>query len=224
MRVMVFAPHPDDESIGMGGTIYKHTQGGDEVYVIFMTDGSGGGFDIEPEKLVKIREEEAKEACNVLGVSKIEFLRFKDGALFLNYETISRVAKLIRTFKPDRIYIPHGDAVIGEDNLDHINTYRIVREAIFKTYLPHYAEFGKEAWNVREVYAYETLTPMRDPTSFVDITDVLHKKLEAISKHKSQIAWADWKESIVAWNRVRGIISGVGQYVEAFKAVRTTLF
>ncbi len=67
MKVLVFAPHPDDESIGMGGTIYKHTQRGDEVAIAIMTTGNIGSLEIDPKRLEKTREKEVREACKVLG-------------------------------------------------------------------------------------------------------------------------------------------------------------
>ncbi len=225
MRVLVFAAHQDDESIGMAGTIYKHTQRGDEVKVVFLTDGSGGALDVDPKELSRTREKEAIDACKVLGVADVEFFRFKDGFLLYNYDTLVRTGQAIRSFRPDRVYVHHGEAPRGEDNLDHINTYYLVREAVFKTQYGNYPEFGKEIWRASELYAYEVLYPLPEPNAFVDITDIIEVKKKAIREHRSQmVAQPYWEQTGLALNRWRGLFTGLGEYVEAFKAVKTKLF
>ena len=225
MRVLVFGAHQDDESIGMAGTIFKHTRRGDQVKVVFMTDGSGGALDADPQELSRTREKEAMNACKVLGVEDLEFFRFKDGFLMYNYDTLVKTGQAIRSFKPDRVYVHHGDAPRGEDNLDHINTYKLVREAVFKTQYRNYPEFGKETWRTTDLYAYEVLYPLHEPNAFVDITDVVEVKKNAIRQHRSQMAAQPyWEQTGLALNRWRGLFTGLGEYVEAFKAVRTRLF
>lgn len=225
MRVLVFGAHQDDESIGMAGTIFKHTRRGDEVKIVFMTDGSGGALDVDPQELSRTREREAMDAGKVLGVNDVEFFRFKDGFLTYNYDTLVRTGQVIRSFRPDRVYVHHGDAPRGEDNLDHMNTYRLAREAVFKTQYSNYPEFGKEAWRVSELYAYEVLYPLHEPNAFVDITDVVEVKKKAIREHRSQMAAQPyWEQTGLALNRWRGLFTGLGEYVEAFKALRTHLF
>jgi len=222
MRVLVFAAHQDDESIGMGGTIYKHAQGGDQVKVVFMTDGSGGSLDIGPKELSGIREEEARNACRLLGVAEVEFLGFMDGFLTYGYDTLVRTGQVIRSYKPDRVYAHHGDGSMGQDNFDHITTSNLVRQAVFKVQYRNYPQFGKEVWKTPEFYEYEVLHPLHDPNAFVDITDVVEMKKKAIGRHRSQMTSQPYWETIgVALNRWRGILTGLGEYVEAFKAVRT---
>lgn len=225
MRVLVFGAHQDDESIGMGGTIFKHTQRGDEVKVAFMTDGSGGALDVDPDELSRIREKEAIDACNVLGVNDIEFFRFKDGFLTYGYDTLVRTGQLVRSFKPYRIYVHHADAPSGEENLDHINTYKLVKEAIFRIQYKNYPSLGKEIWRTPELYAYEVGYPLHEPSTFVDITDVIEVKKKAIRQHGSQMAAQPyWEQVGLSLNKWRGVLTGLGEYVEAFKAVRTCLF
>jgi LmbE family N-acetylglucosaminyl deacetylase len=225
MRIVVFGAHMDDESLGLGGTMYKHSQRGDEVTVVYLTDGSGGSMDVDPKKLSQTRYDEARNACKILGVRNVEFLGFKDGFLWLNNETLTAVGNIIRKHKPDRVYTHHADAAVGEDNLDHANVNRIVMEAVFKCSYHCYPEFGRDVWKTREVYAYEVYTPLHNPTTFVDITDVMSVKRKAMSEHKSQHAEMPyWFESTEALNRWRAVTSGLGDYAEAFKALRTTIF
>lgn len=234
MRVLVFAAHKDDESIGMGGTIYKHAQRGDEVSVVFLTTGGASpgtmGLDADPAEVVEVRSKEARDACRVLGVKNIDFLDFKDQFLYLNEQTCSEVGKIIRRHRPDRIYVLHGDSAIDEiDNLDHTNTYKIVNRSVIMVMRAELLELGTEPWNTKEVFAYELpLVPMHAPTSYVDITDVMEKKLEALGKYESQVGWFGFEETVKGFNRWRWHMVWSGSqskqgpvgYAEAFRAVR----
>jgi LmbE family N-acetylglucosaminyl deacetylase len=225
MRVLIFGAHQDDESIGMAGTILRHTRKGDEVRVAFMTDGSGGAIDIDPEDLSRIREKEAIDACKVLGVDDVVFFRFKDGYLMYDFDTLVRTGQAIRTFKPHRIYVHHADAPSGEDNQDHINAFKIVKEVVFRTQYKNYPEYGKDVWRTSELFAYEVYYPLHEPNAFVDITDVVEVKREAIRRHRSQMASQPyWEQAGLSLNRLRGLTTGLGEYVEAFRALRASLF
>jgi len=228
MRVLVFGTHPDDETIGMGGTICKHTQRGDDVMVCCMTDGSGGGLrgytepGVTGPELAEIRKKELKAACSVIGVSKIEFGWYEDGFLFLNEESLIKTGNLIRSYKPDRVYLQYGNLPIGTTNLDHIEQYRTVMEALQKVRWPNYPKLGPEVWHVKQIYAYGLNTEGGVADSFVDITDVANLKRKALECYKSQGYWK-LGESWGAQDRILGIISGIGEYVEGFKTIRTLL-
>ena len=232
MRVLVFGAHPDDETIGMGGTICKHTQRGDEVMVCCMTDGSGGGLKgyTEPgvtgPELAEIRKRELKAACDVMGVNKIEFGWYEDGFLFLNEGSLIKTGNLIRSYKPDRVYVQQGDMPHASTNLDHIELYRIVAETLFKIRWPNYPKLGRERWDVKEIYAYtdwgHNVATGSPADAFVDISDVIDLKSKAIECHKSQGYWK-LVENVKAVNRALGITSGIGEYVESFKTIRTVL-
>jgi len=224
MHVVVFCAHEDDE-MSAGGTIYKHTQRGDEVVVVYLTDGSGGAMDIDPKKLTQIRYEEARNACEVLGVQKVEFLGFKDGFLFVNDETLKAVGRMIRNYKPHRIYTHYPGEMLGRDNLDHTVVGRLVLEAAFKTAYHNYPELGRDVWRTSEIYAYESISPLPNPTTYVDVTDVLEVKLKSLKEYESQYAAMPyWFDSIKDRMRMHGMISRVGEYVEVFQALRTQMF
>jgi len=225
MRVFVFCAHEDDECC-MGGTIVKHTRRGDEVTVIYTTDGSGGIISIsDREEVRKIREEEAKASCKVLGVHKVEFLRYRDGFLYMNEDTVRRVGEIIRSGKPDRVYAPFGENYNYWENTDHPTTYRIVEEAIFKSYYAHYPIIGSDVWTVKDFWEYEIWT-LPFPTAYVDVTDVWSTKMESLKQHKSQIgagAWGRTQQGVESRARLRGSHFGC-DYAEAFKAVLTPVF
>lgn len=223
MRTAVFAAHEDDET-GMSGTIVNHVRRGDQVKVVYLTDGGIGSLEIPPEELVEVREQEAKAACKALGVEDVEFLRFKDAFLFLNQATFMAVGKIIRSFRPHRIYTSHAEGSISGENLDHVNCFRIVNRAAFMSAWRQLPEMGKEPWRVQEICAYEIYSPLREPNAYVDVTDVMHIKLESARKHSTQVKLGgSWEDRLETYCRFRGVESMIGKYVEAFKIIRFSI-
>ena len=100
-RVLVISPHPDDESIGCGGTLRKHALDGDSVHVIFLTSGERGGHGRSLEETARIREQEAKTAASVLGVKHFEFWREPDSGLQATQRVVGRLRVRLREWKPD---------------------------------------------------------------------------------------------------------------------------
>lgn len=108
---LVFAPHPDDETLGCGGTILRKRSAGARVQIVLMTDGSSAfpGL-IAPEELTRLRYAELLEAAATLEVSEddVFFLHFKDGQLSEHItEATDRVAELLTREKPAEIYVPY---------------------------------------------------------------------------------------------------------------------
>ena len=81
-QVLVVSPHPDDESLGCGGTLRGHVVAGDIVRVLFLTSGENGGHGVAPELVAELHKQEAAEAAAILGIAEITFCREKDGCAF----------------------------------------------------------------------------------------------------------------------------------------------
>ena len=103
-RVMVFAPHPDDDIIGCGGSLIMHKKNGAEIVVVYMTSGDKGGKSSKSSKRAKsssnkvarIREQEAQNACALLGITELIFLRERDGKLNMyTRETFRKIKDII---------------------------------------------------------------------------------------------------------------------------------
>ncbi len=183
MRVLIFAPHPDDEIIGVGGTIAKRVQSGDEVYVCVVTKGQAPMFS---EEFVEQGRRECRQADACLGVKETFFLNFP--AVMLEtvprFELNGRICEVVREIKPDEVYIPHR----GDMQLDH----QLVVDATMVAVRPRGAYYPKR------VYAYETLSETGwnipntvnefIPTVYEDISDTLKAKLEAMSIFQSQLS------------------------------------
>jgi LmbE family N-acetylglucosaminyl deacetylase len=129
-RTLVFAPHPDDEVLGCGGTIVLKVRSGAPVQVAIMTDGrTSHARLLSPQELVRIREEEARECAARLGLpsQSYRFLGFEDHAL-ARHDAAARaqVRELIEQFRPEEIYVPHDRDLLS----DHVATNTIVRSAL----------------------------------------------------------------------------------------------
>lgn len=183
MRELYFAPHPDDEILGCGGTIAKHIKQGAEVYICVVTKGTEPLF--APDFIETTRAEQ-KRAHKMLGTKEIIYLDFP--AVMLEnqqrYIVNQKIYELIERIKPDNVYIPH----FGDMQKDH----SVVSEAVMVAVRP------KKAFKVKRVYSYETLSETEWnvphgsnaflPNCFVDISDTLDDKLNALAEFHSQLS------------------------------------
>ena len=138
-KIIVFAPHPDDETWGCGGTIAKKVSEGYEVVIVVMTDGRhafskvlGIESDPTPSELKEIRKEEVKRATRILGVKEenLLFLDFEDGMLEKNErEAQEKVIEILRENPPPtELYFPYEK----DYHMDHHVANRIVKNSIKK--------------------------------------------------------------------------------------------
>lgn len=200
-RVIVFAPHPDDETLGCGGTLKKLSALGRTVKVVFLTKGEKAIPDMaDRESYAKTREREAIKAMRVLGVPAYEFLRFPDRELFQNMEKVARACrKIIGDFGPDAVYGPSP----VEINPDH----RAAAELLLNIH-------GESA-SLRCLF-YEVVTPFR-PNILVDVTAAYKYKEKAVKCYKSQLKITDYLRISKALNTYRSLtLPADTKYAEAF--------
>lgn len=219
-KVLVVAPHCDDEILGCGGVIAKHISKDHPVYVAVVTNGNLGAPEIFPEEGTKQVRSEALRAHDLLGVTDTFFLDFPAPRLdtIPSYKLSLKISELITQHKITTLYIPHR----GDIHKDH----RISYEASLVAARP------TNGCTVKKIYAYETLSetewapPFGDdafiPTVFEDIGDYLDKKLEAFKCYESQIKTFPHSRSlhaIEAMSNFRGSTVGI-KNAEAFMLVR----
>ena len=217
MRVLVIAPHPDDEVLGCGGIIAKYLDEGHEVYVGIVTKESEPLFTEEDDKENK---RHALNAHKVLGITDTIFLNLPAAMLesVPRYQLNSSVDKLIRDIRPEEVYIPHR----GDMHLDH----KMVVDAAMVALRPRFD------YCVKRIYAYETLSETEwdipnttnafIPNVYVDITKYIDKKLDAMSEYKNQLAEFPNPRSIEAI-RALAMLRGSTisrEYAEAFMLIR----
>ena len=194
-KVIVFAPHPDDETFGCGGTIAKKMAEGHEVLIVVMTDGRYAFLKMlnintnpTPEELKEIRKEEVKRAAKILGVPEknLIFLDFEDGRLQDNIEEAKgKVTEILRVHCPVEVYFPYKN----DAHPDHQAAYTIVKNAIAKLGL-----LAKEyQYSIFHKYARlgpiidKILSGLRRNMVQVDVSAFISKKEAAIKEYKSEL-------------------------------------
>lgn len=213
MRVMVFAPHPDDEILGCGGSLTRHIENGDHATVVYMTSGDAGSLHISKEQLGSVREQEAQSSCSLLGITDLVFLRNPDGYLEYDQKNLVAIINLLRNRQPDLVYLPHQ----RDAHKDHRMTHELVVEARGRAGGPWFQECQGNPWQVAMALTYEVWTPLQQFSQVVDITPYMDKKLAALSLHRSQLTDIRYDQAIHSLNRFRGIMTGEGDYCECFQ-------
>lgn len=225
-RGMVVVAHADDAEWGCSGTVAKWCAEGWEVVYVLCTDGSKGSGDPEMTacRLVKIRQQEQRDAGAVLGVQEVVFLGYEDSLLQPTLELRRDIAREIRRHRPDVLIcespVRHlsGNGYIGHP--DHHAAGEAALSAVFPTArdrltFPELLEQGLEPHKVREVWVMDH----QDADNFVDVTGYIEIAIEALKQHKTQVAGEDVELHMKSWRSKTGEKVGF-QYAEAFKRFR----
>ena len=217
MKVLIIAPHPDDEVLGCGGIISRYVYEGHEVYVGIVTKACEPLFTEQQD--VK-NKQHCLNAHKLLGVKQTFFLDLPAAMLesVPRHELNASIGKLINDVSPEEIYIPHR----GDMHLDH----KMIVDACMVALRPRFD------YPVKRIYSYETLSETEwdipnttnafIPNVYVDITDYLDNKIAAMKEYKNQICEFPnprSAEGIKALAMLRGSTVSK-QYAEAFMLIR----
>jgi N-acetylglucosamine malate deacetylase 1 len=180
-RVLVFAAHPDDEVLGMGGTIAVHVEGGDQLRVVVVTDGSSTQYPGDSETRLR-KEEEALRAAAELGVMDYVHLALPDMRLdTLPHVEVNRVVEEhVGDFSPELVYTPHPDV-----NLDHRRLFDSVAVATRPVpgqtvrRLLTYAPTSSTEWTPAPLNWFV-------PNWFVDIGEAIERKVAAFAQYETE--------------------------------------
>jgi LmbE family N-acetylglucosaminyl deacetylase len=215
MKILVIAPHPDDEVVGCGGTIAKHAEKLDEVYLCIVTKGYTPDWS---EELLKNRPKEVEKVNKILGIKKTYFLDFPTVKL----DTIPQknlndsIFEVVTEVKPEIVYMPHK----GDLNKDH----RLVFEATLVATRP----VGEH--KVRKMLSYEALSstewgnPIEAfvPNVYIDVSKTIERKIEAMKVYESEMKPYPHPRSLEvvdALAKKRGSEVGV-KFAEAFMLIK----
>jgi LmbE family N-acetylglucosaminyl deacetylase len=217
-KIVVIAPHPDDETLGAGATIARFAAEGAEVSVLIV---SGHLPPIYKPEVFEETVREAEAAFKVMGVANWEFLRIP--ALKVHEQPVpvinGGVLGFIRKHAPDTVLMPFPDR-----HIDHRTIFdacavavRPIGDAWPRTVLC-YETLSETHWNVQGI------EPSFLPDLYVDTTNYMDKKKAALEAYASQIAHAPTRsvEACMALAKFRGSQNGCG-YAEAFKVVRIVI-
>jgi len=218
-KVMVFAPHPDDDIIGCGGSIARHMSLGDQVAIVYLTSGEAGSLQCDASRLAALRENEARQAAQLLGVNELFFLRYPDGYLAYTQYGLDTMVDLIRRIRPNRVYLPHPQEAVP----DHRTTYRLAIEGIRRAAGPWFQQGELKPWRVETILGYEVWTPLAVIGHGQDISEYMSLKLDALRMHRTQIESISYDEAVEGLNRYRGVMTGLGTYCECFQLIRASL-
>ncbi len=212
MNILVLAAHPDDEVLGMGGTIKKMSKKKNKIHLLVITEGASAQYN--DSKMKQIRKESCKKSSKILGISSINFLDYPD----MKLDTIPQlkinqdIEKEIRKRKPEIIYTtPNHDL-----NSDH----RIVHDSTLVASRPQSG--------VKKILSYEIPGIVKKtihPNVFENIESVLIYKLKAMRSYKSEIEKFPHPRSLKAIENLsihRGIESGL-KNAEAFQLLRNII-
>jgi len=195
---LVFAPHADDETFGMGGTLALAQQAGLETHLAVLTDGALGGNQAD---LVATRQREALAAAQVLGIRSTTFFEQPDRGLYISAALLERVCALLRSLQPRAVFFPGPQ----ELHPDHRVCALLVWEALCQLEEP-----------ALQAISYEII--VQSPANcLVDITAVMPHKRQAMAVYHSQLAERDYEEAVEALNRLRSLtLAPEVRWAEAF--------
>lgn len=186
-KVLIIAAHPDDEVLGLGGTIAKHTKNGDEVHLLIITDGSTSQYKKSKElsKIIDNKKKETEDCAKILGISTIIYGNLPDMKLDItpHIEINEVIENAINIIKPDIVYTHFW----GDVNQDHIQVFNSTLVAV----RPMVNQ------SVKEIYCYNVPSSTEwgsynqfvafSPNTFVDISKYFDIKQKAIECYKTEL-------------------------------------
>ena len=227
-RALVVVAHPDDAEFMAAGTVAKWTREGKQVAYVLCTNGDKGTADPEmaPAKLAQIRQAEQRAACAALGVYDVTFLGYPDQYLQNTLELRRDIARQIRRFRPDVVICQDPVRHLsgrGLNHPDHRNAGDATLDAIFPTARDYHAFPELVAEGFMPHKALQVLIGMGGDDQanlWIDISDVIDVKAEAVRQHKSQVRNPEGVEERVKTGAKRTAGERGMQYAEAFSYLR----
>ena len=187
-KVLVLAPHPDDEVFGCGGAIMRHIAAGDSLRVCIVTNGEYRAENVEQQSIYsKIRQEESYNAAAILGYGKPEFWGQPDRSLEYGEFLVQRIESAITELGADLVYAPS----IYEMHPDHRALGMAALEAV------------RRQDSSLKLAMYEIGVPLTRPNLLLDITNLRERKQNAMACFVSQLQEQPYDEHIGALNRFR---------------------
>lgn len=226
--VVCINAHPDDQEFTVGGTLAKWVRDGAYVVTVVITSGDAGSNQhteqtMTKTKLAELREVEQRNACAVLGVQETVFLRYGDGTLTPSIDLRRDLTRIIRKFKPDVVVC--GDPTVrfyGSNYMnhpDHRAAADAACDAVFPSagtrfIFPELLVEGLEPHEVHRVFMHGA----EKSDTWVDISDTLAIKCEALKAHKTQLHDWDPMERMKEWAADEGKEKGLAA-AESFKVM-----
>lgn len=188
LDILAIGAHPDDVELGCGGTIAKEIANGKKVGILDLTRGELG-----TRGSAEIRDKEAADAAQILGVSVRENLAFADGFFVNDKEHQLEIIKMIRKYQPEVVLCNATE----DRHIDHPKGSKLTSDACFLSGLikieTNLDGVNQEAWRPKKVYHYIQWKPM-EPDFVVDVTGYMDIKTKAVKAYASQFFDPNSKE------------------------------
>ena len=213
-RVLSIHAHPDDQEFTVAGTLARWAREGAAIVTVCLTYGDAGSNRFTPPdmtraRLARLREEEQRAACQVLGINDVVFLDYEDGVLTPTIGMRRELTRLIRRHRPDAVVC--GDPTMRfygnryMNHPDHRVAADVTLDAVFPSaetrfIFPELLAEGLEPHHVREVWLHGA---SRSDT-LVDIAGTLPLKIRALREHRSQLGDWDPTAMLTSWAREQG--------------------
>ena len=213
-KVLIIAVHPDDETLGCGGTLLKHKANGDEIHWLICTH-----TDIK-NNFYSLREEEIKQVHDFYNFDTVTNLQLKTMQVdeYSMSKLIGRISKVINEVKPNIMYLPFK----GDVHSDH----RKIFEASYSCTKSFRYPFIKKIYMIETLSETEFAPSTKEdsfiPNVFVDISEFMDKKIEIMKVYESEIAEHPFPRSernIRALATLRGATAGC-EYAESFMLIK----
>jgi LmbE family N-acetylglucosaminyl deacetylase len=221
--------HPDDQEFSVGGTLAKWARAGCKIISVVITSGDAGSNDPSKDAsykpiLAELREQEQRDANAVLGVAETVFLRHPDGELEPSLPLRKEVTRIIRQYKPDVVVTGDPQGVFyGNGYINHPDHRAAAQLAVYATFpsagtrliFTDLLEAGYEPHNVKRLYVHGS----EQPDTWVNISETIGLKIEALKKHVSQVGgWDGLEKTIREWATGDAKDHGM-DYAEAYKVM-----
>lgn len=181
VSILVIGPHPDDQELGMGGTIVRLAAQGHRVHLVDMTNGEP-----TPHGSVEIRARESAQAAKIMGVERT-LLGLVNRQVTHDIESRHKLAAVIRRHRPDWMFVPYP----VDAHPDHVAVTRIAEDARFDSKLTK-TDIPGEPWHPKRIIYY-FCTHLRmsfQPTFCIDISEQIETKMKAVAAYSSQFSHA----------------------------------
>ena len=224
-RALAVYAHPDDPEISAGGTLARWAAAGTEVWVLITTRGDKGTQDpaADLDALAALRVQETAQAAELLGFAGHLHLDHADGELLDDQALRGEIVRVIRDVRPDTVLCPDPTAVFFGDAYYNHHDHRVTGWATLDAvapaagnphYFPEQIAAGLAVCNVRNVYLSGTL----EPNCWIDVTDTLERKIEALFCHASQLVDAgDWFRDFLRERAEEAGVTAGMKYAEPFR-------
>jgi N-acetylglucosamine malate deacetylase 1 len=213
-KVLIIAVHPDDETLGCGGTMLKHKANGDEIHWLICTDID------KNNDYYDTRQDEIKKVSNLYSFDTVNNLKLKTMQVdeYSMSELIGKISKVINDVKPNIIYLPFK----GDVHSDH----RKIFEAAYSCTKSFRYPFIKKIYMIETLSETEFAPSTKEdsfiPNIFVNISEYMDKKIEIMKVFESEIAEHPFPRSernLKALATLRGATAGC-EYAESFMLLK----